>query len=62
MTILNDSPHGPVASVTSIHTDGGAVIDGMVTAGGDVIGRDQINITIHQAVQVVSVEPLLPLC
>lgn len=60
MTIPTDPSDAISNNDTSIHTSGGALIDGMVTAGGDVIGRDQINITIHQTVQVVSAEPLPP--
>ena len=33
---------------SSTHTGGGAHVGESVTAGGDFIGRDQINITIHQ--------------
>jgi hypothetical protein len=58
MTIPTDQSVTTSNSPMAFHTGGGAVIDGMVTAGGDVIGRDQINITIHQTVQVVSAEPL----
>ena len=32
---------------STINTAGGAIIDGSVTAGGDFIGRDQVNIDIH---------------
>lgn len=55
MTITNTGHHP-----ATIHTAGGAVIDGTVMAGRDVIGRDQINITIHQTVVVTSSTPLPP--
>lgn len=34
----------PATTVPAIHTDGGAVVQGNITVGGDFVGRDQINI------------------
>lgn len=58
----------PIASSTepdtsepqTTQTGGGAYIDGSVTAGGDVIGRDQISVTVHQTIQVVGTVELPP--
>lgn len=58
MTAPTNQPVAASDNPSIARTGGGAVINGIVTAGGDVIGRDQINITIHQTVQVVSAEPL----
>lgn len=58
MTNPTNWPIATSGSTTSIHTDSSAAINGMVTAGGDVIGRDQINITIHQT--VLTTAPSLP--
>lgn len=52
--------HSTATVASSItYTDGGAVIDGAVTAGRDVSGRDQINITIQQTA-LVTPPPVLP--
>jgi len=47
-------------TTSTIHTEGGAAIDGAVTAGQDFIGRDQINISIHAVVQAAPVQALPP--
>jgi hypothetical protein len=53
----------PIASpeeLESIQTDGGAHIGGAVTAGHDVIGRDQISVTIQQTLYAVQASELPP--
>lgn len=60
---MMNSTYRPVTasdSETTINTSGGAVIDGMVTAGRNFIGRDQINITIHQTTLMTPAPPLPP--
>ncbi|MCE7987040.1 MAG: hypothetical protein DYG89_38195 [Caldilinea sp. CFX5] len=60
MTTPTDQPMTASARAVTINTSGGAMIDGMVTAARDVIGRDQINITIQQTVVMTPAPPLPP--
>lgn len=38
----------PATTVPAIHTDGGAVVQGNVTVGGDFVGRDHITVVVQR--------------